>query len=202
MEIQQTILAAAEVAFSHSGYSSVTLKDVAAEARVAESVLYRYFPSKAALFRQALLVPLLEVLDSFSSASARYVEYAIDARSILRLLVGSLMDQLAEHRAALRSIATAEDDLPHDEREHLHQALADVMVSLSSVARREQDRRGTAVYDAGVELSMRALVGMVISLVTHDAWLLRGLPGNPSRTEIVDHLVEMMLRAHPPPSNT
>lgn len=189
------ILATAEEAFSREGYGSVSLKQVARDAGVAESVLYRHFPSKAALFQEAVLQPLVTVLQSFSEASARYLDYALDDRSMMRLVVGSLLDQLGEHRAALRSITAAEEDLGPDERESLHQALAGVLVRMGEIAREEAIRRGSAPPGLGIEMTARVLVGAIISLVIYEDWLLRGLPQAPSRADILDHLVEMMLRA-------
>ena len=189
------MLEAAEEAFSRDGYGSVSLKQVARDAGVAESVLYRHFPSKAALFREAVLLPLVAVLEAFSQATARYTDLPLDDRSLMRVVVGSLLDQLGEHRAALRSIPAAEDDLAPEEREGLHQALRDVMIRFSEIARAEAVRRGAAAPGLGIEMTARLLVGMVISVVVHADWLLRGLPEPPSRAEILDHLVEMMLRA-------
>jgi len=195
IDLRKAILEAAEEAFSREGYGSVSLKQLARDAGVAESVLYRHFPSKAALFREAVLVPLVAVLESFSQASARYVDLPLDDRSLMRVVVGSLLDQLGEHRAALRSIPAAEDDLGPDERKTLHEALGDVMIRFSDIARAEAVRRGATAPGLGIEMTARLLVGMVVSLVIHEDWLLRGLPGLPPRAEILDHLVEMMLRA-------
>lgn len=194
-ELREAIIEAAERAFSREGYGSVTLKQVADDAGVAESVLYRHFPSKAALFREAVMLPLMNVLRSFSEASERYVEYALDDRSLMRLVVGSLLDQLTEHRAALRSIAAAEEDLGPTEREELHAALADVLVRFGEVAREEAARRDSDPPGFGIELTARVLVGAIISVVIYEDWLLRDLPQEPSRAQLLDHLVEVMLRA-------
>ena len=195
LELRTTILATAEEAFSREGYGSVSLKQVAADAGVAESVLYRHFPSKAALFREAVMLPLVTVLESFSEASERYLDYALDDRALMRLVVGGLLDQLSEHRAALRSIAAAEDDLEPEERERLHRALAGVLIRMGEVAREEGERRGASPPGIGIEMTARVLVGTMISVVIYEDWLLRGLPERPTRADIRDHLVEMWLRA-------
>lgn len=177
------------------GYGQVTLKDIARDANVAESVLYRHFPSKSDLFREAVLEPLVAVLASFSAATGRYAEYTLDNRSLMRLVVGSLIDELGTHRAALRSISDAEDDLDAEDREALHAALADVLVNISAVARQEGERRQAPETGLGLEMTVRVLVGAIISLVVHDEWILRGLPHAPDRSELLEHLVEIMLRA-------
>jgi AcrR family transcriptional regulator len=195
VELRSAILQAAEEAFSRRGYGSVSLKEIAHDAGVAESVLYRHFPSKTAIFREAVLLPLVGVLESFSQAAARYSEYDLDDRSMMRLVVGSLFDQLGAHRAALRSIISAEDGFTPEQRDELHQALADVLTAFADVARREAEKRGAAPPGLGIDVTARTLVGTVISLVIFDDWLLRGVPRTPSPTDLRDHLVEMTLRA-------
>jgi AcrR family transcriptional regulator len=52
---RQRILAAAQQAFSGSGYSQVGIRDIAAIADVNSALLLRYFGSKSALFEAALI---------------------------------------------------------------------------------------------------------------------------------------------------
>jgi AcrR family transcriptional regulator len=195
LELRYAIVQAAEQAFAREGYGSVSVKQIAHDAGVAESVLYRHFPSKTAIFREAVLLPLVGVLESFSEAAARYSEYDLDDRSMMRLVVGSLFDQLGAHRAALRSVVSADDSLNPEQREELHQALGEVLTGFTEVARQEAAKRGATPPGLGIDLTARALVGTVISLVIFDEWLLRGLAQSPSRTDLRDHLVEMTLRA-------
>lgn len=195
LELREAILVTAGEAFARDGYGLVSLKQIATDAGVAESVLYRQFPSKSALFQEAILQPLVTVLEAFSKASEQYLHYSLDDRSMMRLVIGGLLDQLSEQRAALRSITAAEDDLGPDEREILHRALADVLVRFGRVAREETIRRGAQPPGLGIELTARMLVGTMISLVMFDGWLLRDLPDSPSRADIRDHLVEIWLQA-------
>jgi AcrR family transcriptional regulator len=195
LELRAAILQAAEQDFSRDGYGTVSLKQIARDAGVAESVLYRHFPSKMAIFREAVLLPMVAVLESFSEATARYTEYALDDRSLMRLVVCSLLDQLGAHRAALRSLTSVEDHLTAADRDDLHRALADVLTRFGEIARQEAGRRDASVPGAGIELTARALVGTVISFVIFDDWLLSGLPHAPTHTELRDRLVEITLRA-------
>jgi AcrR family transcriptional regulator len=195
LELRAAILQAAEQAFSREGYGAVSLKQIAHDAGVAESVLYRHFPSKTEIFREAVLLPLVAVLNSFSEATERYSEYDLDDRSLMRLVIGSLFDQLGAHRAALRNIVSAEDNLSTDQREQLHQSLAEVITGFADVARQEATKRGATPPGLGIELTARTLVGTVIALVIFDDWLLRGGPQTPSRADLREHLVEITLRA-------
>lgn len=195
IELRALILEAAENAFDRDGYSAVTLKEVAREAGVTESVLYRHFPSKAALFRESVLQPLMNVLSAFAEASLRYLEYPLDDRALMRLVMGGLLDQLSDHRAVLRSFVAAEDDLDPADREQFRQAMADLLRGIDTIAREEGKRRNSGNIGHGVEMTSRLAVGMIISVVVHDQWLLRDLPRKPTRAAVLDHITEIMLRA-------
>jgi AcrR family transcriptional regulator len=55
------ILAATRVLLGESGYAGVTMEAVAKRADVGKPTLYRWWPNKAALVHEALLVPLEEL---------------------------------------------------------------------------------------------------------------------------------------------
>src|SRR3954467_8075325 len=61
------VLEAARTLFARQDYRSTTTKEIAELAGVREHLLFRHFGSKAALFREALVVPFLEIVDDLSS---------------------------------------------------------------------------------------------------------------------------------------
>lgn len=189
------ILKVAERVFEERGYTVTTMKDIAHEAGVTESVLYRHYPSKATLFRESVLLPLVNVLTAFSEASARYLEHPLDDRSMTRLVMGSLLDQLSDHRAALRSFVAAEDELDPEARADLHRALSEVMDKMGEIAEAEGERRGSPRGGLGQAMSPRLSVAMFISLIVHDAWLLPSGSDRPTRAQLLDHITEFTLGA-------
>jgi AcrR family transcriptional regulator len=193
VELRALLLKAAEQVFAREGYVAATTKDLAREAGVSESVMFRHFPSKAALFRESVLDPLLSVLSAFSDASARYLAQPLDDTSLMRLVMSELLDQLSVHRAALRSFTAAEDDLEPAARADFHRAIDEVLAQMGAVARAEGERRGRGNTGLGVEMTTRLAVGLIISLVVHDEWLLPIGEGRPSRSDLVDHLTAFML---------
>src|SRR6516162_5413368 len=65
-EVVDLILAAAERVFSNKGYLAATTDEIAADAGVARSVLYRHFNNKADLFQRSVLLPFVEFLRNYS----------------------------------------------------------------------------------------------------------------------------------------
>jgi AcrR family transcriptional regulator len=79
------LLDAATHAFSEFGYRGATTKAIAAEAEVAEALIYRYFPSKEALF--------IAVVERTASRLVRATRSALDAnRTNPVRAIGSLLD--------------------------------------------------------------------------------------------------------------
>jgi AcrR family transcriptional regulator len=196
--VRSLIVKVAEELFEHQGYGKVTFKDVAREAGVTESVLHRHFASKAELFREAVLLPLTAVLRSFSDATASYLEHPIDDRTLMRLVMGGLLDQLSNHRAALRGFTAAADDLEAADREEFHRPMREIVTRMGAISRAEAERRGVAKNNLDVDTTIRVSVGMIISVVVHDEWLLRDGPDQLTRAQLLEHITEMMLRSMQP----
>jgi AcrR family transcriptional regulator len=58
LERRRLLREAARTVFTQKGWSRARTRDIAQEAGVTETVLYRYFPSKEDLFEGAILEPL------------------------------------------------------------------------------------------------------------------------------------------------
>ena len=65
-EPRRLILAAARELFSSRGYSDTATRELADRAGVSETLIFRYFGSKAVLFREALVVPFVEFVDDWA----------------------------------------------------------------------------------------------------------------------------------------
>jgi AcrR family transcriptional regulator len=66
-EPRRLILAAARDLFSRRGYSDTSTRELADHAEVSETLIFRYFGSKAVLFREALVVPFVEFVDDWAA---------------------------------------------------------------------------------------------------------------------------------------
>lgn len=194
IEVRETILAAAEEAFGEHGYAAATSRELAKKAGVSESVIYRQFGSKSHLFAEAVLAPFLRFLETFSQISARYLSEPLETEAMMRLFVSELVDQLAAHRQTLRTFLAAEEDLDDEVTERFYGAFDEVMKSLGDVVRVEQGIRKREQRALGSEMDVRAAIGMVLSLVVFDDWLLPRGRRRPSREELIDHLSSVLLR--------
>lgn len=107
-EIRARLLDAAREQFQQRGYAGATTATIARQADVAEIQMFRYFSSKADLFREAVFAPLV---DHFRAFTTEHNPEAIDDTSIrerAQLYVEELQAFLREHATTLVSLFIAQ----------------------------------------------------------------------------------------------
>lgn len=106
------IIRAAADAFKTSGFSGATTAAIARNADVTEAQLFRYFASKADLFRESVFKPLNQhFLDFFhSDGRSAAAEETRDDQS--RRYISELQQFLSEHSKMLMSLVVAQTYAP------------------------------------------------------------------------------------------
>src|SRR5205085_8277842 len=105
-EARRELIAAGRELFAANGYSGTSTRQIADRAGVNESILYRNFRTKAALFDAAVVEPVRQFL-------ADYMEWAGQPNSVeppdvpARRFVSGLYDVLREHRSLVMALASA-----------------------------------------------------------------------------------------------
>ena len=84
------LLDAARALFARQDYRSTTTREIAQAAGVTEHLLFRHFGSKAALFREALVLPFTSFVDEFGHTWQSVVPEETDEQERTRLVVGQL----------------------------------------------------------------------------------------------------------------
>lgn len=107
-EPRRLLLDAARDLFAGQDYRSTTTREIAQAAGVTEHLLFRNFGSKAALFREALVVPFVSFVDEFGHTWESVVPEETDEQELTRLFVSKLYDVFVEHRGLLLTLMTAE----------------------------------------------------------------------------------------------
>lgn len=108
-EIMARLLRAASDEFRRAGYAGATTAAIAREAEVTEAQLFRYFASKAELFRVSVFEPLNRSFADFNAA--QLAKGAIDTRPLpqkVRSYIEELQMFIGEHAEALMSLVVAE----------------------------------------------------------------------------------------------
>src|ERR1700752_3076634 len=93
-QVRGLILTAAEREFSLKGYAKTTTDDIADSAGVSLSVLFRHYPAKADLFRDAMMQPFLESLRAFTEHWEQTHIDPVGEREVMRLFISDFYDHL------------------------------------------------------------------------------------------------------------
>ena len=187
-EPRRLLLEAARELFGQQDYRGTTTREIADRAGVLEHLLFRNFGSKAALFREALVTPFVDVVESFQASWPTYREGA-DEEVVAGDLHGRLYDLFVENRGLVMTLLSAdalsEEELAEIGIHDIRQAVA-VLGRLGSEG---VDIKGLRSTDH--DLAARATVAMIAGMATFGTTLFEGKA--PSRDEIVEELTQMTL---------
>ena len=103
-----SLLDAARDLFARQDYRSTTTREIAEAAGVTEALLFRHFGSKAALFREALVLPFTSFVDEFGRTWRAVVPEETDEEELARHFVGQLYDVFVEHRGLVVTLLASE----------------------------------------------------------------------------------------------
>jgi AcrR family transcriptional regulator len=107
-EPRRLLLDAARDLFARRDYRSTTTREIAVAAGVTEHLLFRNFGSKAALFREALVLPFTSFIDEFGRTWRSVVPEDTDEEQLARHFVVQLYDVFVEHRGLVVTLLTSE----------------------------------------------------------------------------------------------
>ncbi len=107
-EVRRLLLDAARDLFARQDYRSTTTREIAEAAGVIEPLLFRHFGSKAALFRETMVVPFTSFVDDFGRTWQAVVPEETDEDELASLFVGQLYDVFVEHQGLVLTLLASE----------------------------------------------------------------------------------------------
>ena len=111
-ELMDRLIKAAAEEFKRSGFAGATTATIARNADVTEAQLFRYFGSKADLFREAIFKPLNAHFSEFNAMHLADAAEAVNIRDRRRLYITELQHFIGEHSQMLMSLLVAETYAP------------------------------------------------------------------------------------------
>ena len=197
-ELRALILRAAEAVFSEQGYEAATTVEIADRAGVTRGVLWRHFPTKAELFREAMSVPFLEFVDSWVPRWQNQLAQPWPSERLVRTFVAELYRNVRAHRDAVRLLLLGPAP-GSGELAGASSAIGSLLAQVRPIFRQEHENRGypTAYY----ELTGRAFLTLILATAVVDPELFP-MERAVSEEELIDHLALFALtgaRLGPPP---
>jgi AcrR family transcriptional regulator len=189
-EPRRLLLDAATELFARQGFTSTTAREIADLAGVSEPLLFRHFRSKVGLFREALVVPFLALVDEFEGTWQLGALSTLDGEEASRRFLGDLFDRLQMNRGLVLTLwGTEAETVPELVDSGVCEEITDGLRRLIDVSTGE-GKQGPSVSER--ELSDRAAVAMVagVALFGQSVFLGRRAP---SRDALVEEMVQTML---------
>ena len=188
-EPRRLLLDAARRLFARQDYRSTTTREIAEAAGVAEHLLFRHFGSKAALFREALVVPFTSFVSDFAETWSSVDPDTTDEEELAAQFVGQLYDLFVEHRGLVMTL-WASDSMS---KEELAEAgIADVNRALAVLGRigaEGMDIKG--MQSSSSDLVARSTVAMIAGMAAFRSTFFGAR--RPSRKAIVEELTQAIL---------
>jgi AcrR family transcriptional regulator len=190
-EVRRLILDAAVRAFSANGYAGATTEQIADDAGVNNSVMYRNFRTKGDLFREAVLQPFVDALRHFNARKSgdQYRTWPIER--LTHEYVGEVFDSLADNRDALVGLVAAGNQLDPDVSRQIAALLEKIITEVTELGVSESEHRAE-VSSAEMELTIRMVTAMIAGLVTFKPWLLPQGRRRIARDRMVDHMARLL----------
>jgi AcrR family transcriptional regulator len=188
-EPRRLLLDAARALFAGQDYRSTTTREIAQAAGVTEHLLFRNFGSKAALFREALVVPFVSFVDEFGKTWQAVVPEETDEQELTRLFVSQLYDVFVEHQGLLLTLMAAES---LSEEEKADAGIAEVrraVTVLGQISVEGMQLRG--LRSDHPDLPAHSTVSMIAGMAALRSTYFGNEP--PPREVIVEELVQALL---------
>lgn len=186
---RRLLLDAARTLFARQDYRSTTTREIAETAGVLEHLLFRQFGSKAGLFKEAVVVPFVSIVDDLNARWESFEPGPESSEAVAREFTGALYDLFVVNRGLVMTLWTA-DALTDEELQET--GVVEIDRALGTLGR--LGGKGFAILgiDAHHEdLAARSMVAMVAGMAAFGATFFGGT--RPPRDAIVEELVQATL---------
>jgi AcrR family transcriptional regulator len=186
---RRLLLEAARDLFARQDYRGTTTREIAEAAGVTEHLLFRHFGSKAALFREALVLPFTSFVDEFGRTWRAVIPEETDEHELARHFVGQLYDVFVEHRGLVVTLVAAE---ALSEEEIADSGIADVrraLAVLGQISAEGMHIRG--IRSSQPDLAAHSTVAMIAGMAALRSTYFGA--EQPSREAIVEELTQTAL---------
>ena len=183
---RERILEAARQVFLESGFAGARTRRIAEEAGITEALLYRYFPSKADIFRAAVHEPLERFTEELLATTADIDTRQDDRPQLLRQVNEKLLQFMADSGPFLAVVLLSEqNEARRFYQSDLHPTLSGPIYEVISRITGWRQRDGSLIF--------AAMFGVHMGLAV-DA-LLRGRDIDAPR--VADHLTRLFSAGMP-----
>jgi AcrR family transcriptional regulator len=193
-EPRRLLLEAARDLFSSQGYSGTSTREIAEQAGVSETLMFRYFGSKVGLFREALVTPFVEFVEDFNAKWQAGSNDELDEEELSRRFIGDLFDLFRKNRGLVVMLwaADAQSGSELAEAGVFHEINEELRVLVEIGTAEAVRRQGKAL--GRQDLATRSTLAMTAGMAVFGESFYG--KKQPSRKDIVEELTQAVLHGH------
>lgn len=186
---RRLLLDAARTLFARQDYRGTTTREIADTAGVLEHLLFRQFGSKAALFKEAVVVPFLAIVDDLNVRWDSLEPGPESSEVVAREFLGALYDLFVDSRGLVMTLWTA-DALTEEELQET--GIVEIDRALGVLGQLGGKGFDVLGIDADhQDLAARSTVAMVAGMAAFSTTFFGGT--RPPRDVIVEELAQATL---------
>lgn len=186
---RRLLLDAARTLFARQDYRGTTTREIAETAGVLEHLLFRQFGSKAGLFREAVVLPFMTLVDDLNVRWESLEPGPGRAEAVAREFLGALYDLFVDNRGLVMTLWTA-DALTAEELQET--GIVEIDRALGILG--QLGGKGFVILGMDADhqdLAARSTVAMVAGMAAFGTTFFGG--ARPPRDVIVEELVQANL---------
>ncbi|GAA5146390.1 hypothetical protein GCM10023321_05770 [Pseudonocardia eucalypti] len=188
-EVRELLLESAKQMFSRHGYDYSSTKRIAERAGVAEALLFRHFGSKAQLFREAIVEPMVTTLQAYADQWSGYdrphqVESPV--HDFVKTFFGTLSDRRGS-ALALTAVSNYSTDIVTD----AGAPLANVLTAIEKIVVQEAAQFGYSGLNPPI--TGRVGVGSVLAAAVFRSWLFDRIVPESTDDDLIAELQTMLI---------
>jgi AcrR family transcriptional regulator len=188
-EPRRLLLDAARQLFARQDYRSTTTREIAQAAGVTEHLLFRHFGSKAALFREALVLPFTSFVEEFGRTWESVVPEETKEEELTEHFVGQLYDVFVQHQGLFLTSMAAEALSDEEKADAGIAEIGQALSLLGQISAEGMNLRGLRSHHP--DLPAHSTVAMIAGMAALRSTFFGANP--PSRAVIVDELIQAIL---------
>ena len=188
-EPRRLLLDAARELFARQDYRGTTTREIAQAAGVTEHLLFRHFGSKAALFREALVLPFTGFVEEFGRTWQSVVPEETKEEELTEHFVGQLYDVFVQRQGLFLTLMAAEALSEEEKTEAGIAEIGQALSLLGQISAEGMNLRG--LRSNHPDLPAHSTVAMIAGMAALRSTIFGPKP--PPRAVIVDELIQAIL---------
>lgn len=191
-EVRRLLIEAGRDDFRDRGFTGASVRDIAGHADVKESVLFRHFGTKAALFERAVLDPLVEFLDGYSEQWSSPETAGAEVEVLVEDYLGGLYDVALRNRKLILALMSAHAFEPELFGEiNQEPGLRTILDKITDLTVMHQEAHDLTLPDPPI--TTRISFAMALGMALLDEWLFPQDDERPDSERITAELTAFQL---------